>query len=96
MSLWQKIKSALSALCVDCRGASLAQSEMLDHPLPTARHIGLRLHVILCAWCRRYGRQLRFLHRAAQQHPEELSQVSPHTLPPAAKERIKRSLREQK
>ena len=50
------------------------------------------MHLLLCKWCRRYGRQIRFLHHAAHEHPEELQTVTPHQLSPEARERMKQSL----
>jgi hypothetical protein len=55
MNFWNNIKSGLAALTLDCRQASRVQSEMLDHPLPLAKRLGLRLHLLICMWCRRYG-----------------------------------------
>ena len=46
------------------------QSEALDHPLSFRQRIGLRIHLFLCKWCNRYGRQLRFLRSAAHQQEQ--------------------------
>ncbi len=92
MNLWNSIKSACAALALDCREASRAQSELLDHPLPPAKRLGLRLHLLICKWCRRYGKQIRFLRQAAQEHPEELTEAAPEKLSIDARERIKRRL----
>jgi hypothetical protein len=81
---------------MDCRDASRAQSELLDHTLPAAQHVGLRLHLFLCKWCRRYGHQIRFLHRAAREHTGELTEARPHPLSDAARGRIKKRLLDQK
>jgi hypothetical protein len=94
MSFWKSIRSGITALALDCREAARAQSEMLDHPLPTARRLGLRLHVFICKWCRRYGKQIRFLREAARDHAEDLVEANPQKLSDEARERIKRRLRE--
>jgi len=96
MSLWHKIKTTCAGLSPDCCEAVRAQSEALDHPLPPLRRLGLRLHLLLCTWCRRYGRQIHFLHEAAHKHPDDLTQASPSTLPADARERIKQRLRQGK
>ena len=75
-----------------CREAIRLQSEALDRPLPLHSRLGLRLHLLVCAWCRRYGKQIRFLRRAAREHPEQLTTVSPNHLSPEARERIERAL----
>ena len=94
MNFWRKLISGCEALCLDCRGASRAQSERLDHPLPRAQRVGLWLHLAICKWCRRYGKQIRFLREAAHEHPEELAKAAPQNLSAEARDRIKRRLSE--
>ena len=77
---------------MDCREASRTQSEALDGALSTSQRTGLWLHTRICKWCRRYGKQLRFLHQTAKTHPEELAQSAPLALSDAARERIKQRL----
>ena len=77
----------------NCREASRLQSEALDHPLPLAQRFGLRVHLLLCKWCRRYGKQIRFLRQAVHEHPDEVNQAAPQTLSPEARDRLQRSLR---
>ena len=91
-TLLGSLKKGLRTISPNCRDASRLQSEALDNELTPLRRFGLRLHLILCKWCRRYGKQIRFLRRAAHEHPEQLSGATPHTLSPEARERIKRSL----
>jgi hypothetical protein len=81
---------------MDCQEASRAQSEALEHPLPCSKRIGLKIHVFICRWCQRYGRQLRFLHDAAHDHAESLTDASPQKLSPAARDRIKQKLQSEK
>lgn len=45
-----------------CREAARLMSERLDHPLGRRRDWALRLHVLMCAACRHYNRQIRWLH----------------------------------
>lgn len=92
MNFWIKFKSGCAQLSLTCRDASRALSEQLDHPLPQSRRIGLWLHLLICDWCRRYERQLRFLRHAACDHQEKFIEASPHKLSPEARERIKRRL----
>ena len=82
------------ALSPDCREASRLQSEALDHPLPPAQRFGLRVHLLLCRWCRRYGKQIRFLRQAAHGHPDSLAQAIPEELSSEARARLKQSLRQ--
>jgi hypothetical protein len=95
MSFWKKLKADCAALSPNCREASRAQSEQLDHPLPRTTRVGLWLHLRLCKWCRRYGRHLHFLRAAAHDHPEKFTEAAPEKLSAEAAERIKRRLHEE-
>lgn len=61
---------ALGSLFQDCQHASRLQSEALDHRLTPLQRVGLRCHLALCKWCRRYGEQIRFLRVAARRFGE--------------------------
>jgi predicted AAA+ superfamily ATPase len=75
-----------------CRDASRLQSEALDKKLSLSKRFGLSLHLMICKWCRRYGKQIRFLRDAAHEHPENLSEAVPQKLSSEARERIKQRL----
>ncbi|HEX4349580.1 MAG TPA: hypothetical protein VH251_04305 [Verrucomicrobiae bacterium] len=96
MSLWNGIKSLREALSPNCREAVRAQSEAREHPLPPARRLGLWLHLLICKWCWRYGKQIKFLGEAAHEHHEELVEAGPQKLSPDARERIKQHLQNSK
>lgn len=83
----------ISQLSPNCRQASRLQSEGMDRPLTLLEALGLRIHLLLCKWCRRYGKQLKFLRNAAH-HCEE--HQSPQKLSPEARERIKQRLQSEK
>jgi hypothetical protein len=72
------------------------QSEALDHRLCLSKRVGLRLHLLICRWCRRYGKQVRFLREAAHEHPENLAEAAPQKLSAEARERMKGRLQEGK
>ena len=96
MGYWNNIKSVCADLSPNCREASRTQSAKLDHPLPWSKRLGLWLHVLICQWCRRYGRQLRFLRSAAQTQGQE-AKTGPETqLSAAARERIRQRLQAEK
>jgi hypothetical protein len=96
MKFWNKIRSACAELFPNCQEAVRAQSEALDHPLPLAKRLSLWLHLLICKWCRRYGKQIKFLRDAAQGHLEQFTEAEPQELSPEARERIKRRLQDQK
>jgi hypothetical protein len=87
-----RIACALSALSPTCRQATRLQSDAMDRPLSFCEKLGLRLHLFLCKWCRRYGEQLKFLRSAAHQCEEHESYQQTQRLSPEARERIKQTL----
>jgi hypothetical protein len=95
MSLWNKIKSACAGLSPNCREAVRAQSEALDHPLPPARRFGLWMHLLICKWCRRYSRQIHFMHAAAGELPDKMAETGPQKLSDDARKRMKLKLKDQ-
>ena len=54
------------ALSPNCKEAIRLQSDALDRPLSRMQRIGLRIHLALCVWCSRYGKQIKFLRTVAQ------------------------------
>ena len=85
-------KAGYRTLMPSCRDASRLQSQALDANLSFSRRMGLSLHLLICKWCRRYGKQIRFLRQAAHQHEEKLSEAVPQKLSAEARERIKQRL----
>ena len=88
------ISNTLRALSPNCKEAVRLQSDALDRPLSPARRLGLRIHLLLCKWCRRYGKQISFLRKVAQDYDHE--HEPPQTLPAEARERIQRALKSAK
>ena len=80
-------------LSPNCKQASRLQSAALDHKLSLIQRLGLRIHLLLCKWCRRYGEQLKFLRKAARDHQNELIKPADQNLSVSARERIKERLR---
>lgn len=89
------LKKGLRTISPNCREASRLQSEALDHALTPLQRFGLRVHLLLCKWCRRYGKQIRFLRRAAHEHPDQVIEATPSTLSPETREQLKRALRDE-
>jgi len=89
-----RLFKAIRALSPNCKEAARLQSNALDRPLSRFQRIGLRIHLALCVWCSRYGKQIKFLRTAAQHCEHDHSPEHPEqTLPPEALERIKRALK---
>lgn len=65
-----------------CREAAALVSEAQAHPLPFRRRLALKVHLMMCRACRRFAKQVAFLHRAAlrlrkEDPPEHLPPLSP-------------------
>lgn len=82
----------LRVLSPTCREATRLQSTAMDGELTGAQKFGLKVHVFLCRWCRRYGRQLRFMRRAIHTQSVKLTDAPTHGLSADARARIKRSI----
>jgi hypothetical protein len=90
------LTKGLGELSPSCKAATRLQSEALDRKLPLRQRFGLRVHLMLCKWCRRYGKQIAFLREAAHEHPDELAEPVPQKLSNEARERIKQRLQADK
>ena len=91
-NLMKILARGAASLSPTCKQATRLQSKTLEHKLPFPQRLGLQLHLLLCKWCRRYGKQIRFLRDAAQEHPEELAEPVPGKLSADARQRIKQKL----
>jgi hypothetical protein len=89
-----RLVKVIRALAPNCKEAIRLQSDALDRPLSLFQRIGLRIHLAFCVWCKRYGKQIKFLRTAAQHCEHDHSPK--HTLPLEARERIKRALKTDK
>ncbi len=94
--LTNKLKSlgrGLAELSPSCREATRLQSEAMDRPLRLRQRIGLRIHLVLCRWCRRYGKQIGFLRSMAHEHEKHGDALPTQSLRSEAKERMKERLK---
>jgi hypothetical protein len=49
----------------NCAEMSRLASQSLEQPLPLGTRLKMRLHYLICVWCSRYLKHLKFLHSAA-------------------------------
>jgi hypothetical protein len=75
-----------------CKEAARLQSRALDHPLTRSQKIGLRVHLMLCKWCRRYGKQIAWLRAASRQFARDDPSRTLQSLSPEARARINRKI----
>src|SRR5689334_21177953 len=85
-------RKAFLALSPNCKEASRLQSEAMHRALPVSQRVGLRIHLLLCNWCRRYGKNIRFLKGIVEESPAEEQCNRSHALGPDARERMTQNL----
>jgi hypothetical protein len=77
-----------------CREVVRILSQSMDSKLPLSMRIKLRMHYLICAWCRRYEKHLHELRKFSSSVPDHAEAFSEDALSPTAKERMKQALRE--
>lgn len=92
-SLKLRLMIAFSKLTPDCPAIAQLASAGLDRRLTVVERIRIRMHFLICRWCRRYTRQLRFMRSAARRMADEGANPSAHALPPEVRARFKERLR---
>ena len=98
MSFLNATKMVLTLVCDE---SSHLLSDSLDRPLTWVERLALRLHLLICRNCRRFRRQIDFIHAAmhyaAGGHADQSPPVPPSSivsLSPEARRRIAGALRE--
>lgn len=71
-------------------------SESLEKRLDVFEQMNLRLHLLVCAWCARYLKQIKLLRQAVSQREFTSADdnASPLKLSDEARQRISESLRD--
>ena len=91
-NLMKLLARGVADLSPSCKEATRLQSAALDRQLTLRQRLGLRIHLVLCKWCRRYGKQITFLRSATQRCAQDDQHSPPQILSPEARARIKRKL----
>ncbi len=58
---------------LSCKQATRLASQALDRPLSLRERLGLRAHLMICAGCAQFERQLGFLREASKRFAEGTS-----------------------
>ena len=87
-SLPGPFRRALLALSPNCKEASQLQSKAVHQALPLLEKMGLRIHLLVCAWCRRYAKNIRFLKEVIEAPAEQKNCGHSHALTAEAKGRM--------
>jgi len=78
----------------NCAEMSRLASHSFEQPPSLALRLKMRLHHLICVWCQRYEKQLKFLHRAAPHTHDDLDLLSVRGLSTEARQRLVQRLRE--
>ena len=72
----------------DCAEMSRLASRSLDQPLSWRLRLRMRLHFLICLWCQRYFKQLKFLRQAAPSLAAQAGTLPGRGLSPEARQRL--------
>jgi hypothetical protein len=72
----------------NCADMSRLASRSLEQSLPLSTRLRMRLHYLICDWCKRYLKHLRFLHKAAPHFEEHAGVLPSRGLSAEARQRI--------
>ena len=67
-------------------------SESLERKLTIRERLGLRLHLLVCAWCARYLKQIKFTRWIIRAQRSRVTEELAPSLADGARERIAKAL----
>lgn len=77
---------------LNCKRTSVLVSQSLDRPLTWRERWAVRLHLLICVYCRRFAQQLQWMRRAMQGWQEQVAEDSEVALSQDARDRITQQL----
>jgi hypothetical protein len=83
-----KVFTWIRKITPPCKDITRLLSQSIDRRLPMYRRLGVWLHFTVCESCLRYANHLAFIRQVSRSMAEHLVEMSPASLPEAAKERI--------
>jgi predicted anti-sigma-YlaC factor YlaD len=97
----RELRHIVRLLNLPCEGIAALVSQSLDGDLPRAERLVVRLHVLYCAACRRYRRQVLFLRMVFTRFVQGIECEDCHmppgpNLPMEAREKMRELLRQRK
>jgi hypothetical protein len=66
----------------------------MDKQLSLMMRMKLRIHYLMCSFCERYMKQLKYIRQVSGEFPDKIGEISDATLPAEAKQRLKEALRQ--
>lgn len=76
-----------------CKEITHLASRALDEELPLSQRIGIQMHLMMCKYCSRYARQLKFLRTVMSGYlSEQADELSQCKLPEDSARRIQSTI----
>jgi hypothetical protein len=66
----------------------------MEKKLPLLLRLKLRIHYLMCSFCERYMKQLKYIRQVSREFPNKIGEVSDASLSAEAKEQMKAALRQ--
>jgi hypothetical protein len=66
----------------------------MDKQLSLTMRVKLRIHYLMCSFCERYMKQLKYIRQVSREFPDKIGEISDAKLPAEAKQRLKEALRQ--
>ena len=73
---------------LSCKQTSQIISQSLDRPLTMREHFALKLHLLICKYCKRFSQQVQTLHVAINTMVSSIESNNSIEMPSVAKKRI--------
>lgn len=93
IAVFRWIAPWIARLSSPCPDIVRLASEACDRPLTWRDRGRMRLHFLICDWCRRYTRQVDEIHRLAPLLASKAPQLHRRKLTPEVRQRLKDRLR---
>ena len=66
----------------------------MEKRLSLMMRIKLRIHYLMCSFCERYMKQLKYIREVSREFPNKVGEISDASLTADAKERMKAAMRQ--
>ena len=66
----------------------------MDKQLSLMMRMKLRIHYLMCSFCERYAKQLKYMRAVAREFPEKIGEISDAKLSAEVKTHMKDALRQ--
>lgn len=93
IGLFRRIAPWIARLASPCPEIARLASEGCERRLNWRERWRMRVHYLICDWCRRYVGQVRLLHRVAPRLASKAPQLHRRAMPTEVKQRLKQRLK---